>query len=533
MTNREIEQRVRTAVTHAAPDQLDSILSSCDLEKKEGAVLDMTERKTSKQRNSGLAAIAAAAAVFILCVGGFRLMQRGNGNKDMDDGNVTGQNVIQQTAGQETISSAPTNSVILLDVNPSLALTVDAGETVLAAEALNEDAKDILGTMDLTGTSLEVAVNAIIGSMLQKGYLGDMQNSILVSVEDQDAARSAELQKKVSSAIASAMQSDSVEAAVLSQAIDGDDTVLAELANQYHISLGKAALIQEVIRQIPTLSFEELAPRSINEIALISASKHVAGSSVQQTGSASDKAYIGTEEALNLVYAYAGVDPSEVLWCKAEFDWEDGVMAYEIEFETGTREYEYDIDASTGELIKTEMKDKTHAKPEAPADNSGYIGETAAIAAALNHAGVAEQDAVYIHCYDEYDDGRPQNYCVEFMAGNTRYEYEIDFYTGAVLECSQENYGHHDHDNQHHSSPEASSPQSGSASYIGEASALEIALNHAGIEESNLTKQKIKLDEDDGRMIYEVELEMGRIEYEYDIDAVSGEILKAEMDTDD
>ena len=92
----------------------------------------------------------------------------------------------------------------MLDVNPSLSLSVDAEEKVLSAEALNEDAEKVLGSMELKDTSLEVAVNAIIGSMLQKGYLGDLQNAILVSVENDDATRGEALQKKVAEAIANA-----------------------------------------------------------------------------------------------------------------------------------------------------------------------------------------------------------------------------------------------------------------------------------------------------------------------------------------
>ena len=43
----------------------------------------------------------------------------------------------------------------------------------------------------------------------------------------------------------------------------------------------------------------------------------------------------------------------------------------------------------------------------------------------------------------------------------------------------------------------------------------------------------MELDRDDGRLVYEIEFHVGRTEYDYEIDAASGTVLKADMDTDD
>lgn len=47
---------------------------------------------------------------------------------------------------------------------------------------------------------------------------------------------------------------------------------------------------------------------------------------------------------------------------------------------------------------------------------------------------MSESQTKYIKCYYDYDHGQPVCYCVEFAVGDTRYEYEIDLYSGAVLE---------------------------------------------------------------------------------------------------
>ena len=135
MTNRECENRIRTALTHATPDRLESILSSCT--EQSDPVVDVLhsqeERSTrmlKKRKERFVIAAFAAAAALMLFIGGYSLFRQGGGQVD---------------------------SIILLDVNPSISLSVNEQEKVLAADALNEDAKEILGSMDLKGTSLEDA----------------------------------------------------------------------------------------------------------------------------------------------------------------------------------------------------------------------------------------------------------------------------------------------------------------------------------------------------------------------------------------
>ncbi len=587
---KELEQKIRRAVEHTAPDQLDSILSSCDRTKniarawpedaarrKKGAIIHMADRKTNQtKRRTGLAAIAAMAAMFILCFGIYSFFLRGE----------------------------PASSVITMDVNPSLSLHVDAKERIVAAEALNPDAKEILGSMELEGTSLDVAVNAIIGSMLQKGYLGDLQNSILVSVEDKDADHGALLQQKVSQAIADALEGGSLNAAILTQTIEIGDDALAKLASQYQISLGKAALIQEVIRQAPGLTFEALAPMSINEIALIAASRNVSSESVIQSGAASDKAYISREEAQSKAYAHAGVTAEEVAQSRVEFDSDNGVMVYEVQFETAAAGYEYEIDARTGQVLEYESEEKgattpqeensgnyigqeearnrayahagvtakdvlkakvelddqdgvmiyevefetaavtceyeidartgrvleyaskekkTGSVPPAPTEQSGdkYIGQEEARNRAYAHAGIAAEDVLRAKVELDDQDG-VMIYEVEFETAGAEYDYEINALTGKVLHHSEERH-HHDHDDKEHG---------GTESYIGESAALEAALRHAGVEASSITEKSVELDEENGQLVYEVEFEVGRMEYHYVVDPTTGEILYSHSEQD-
>ena len=511
MTDHELEQRIRTAVEHAAPDRLNIILSSCGQQNNvagapvhpgrpdgqtEGVIMNMSEVKnqnTKSKAGKRLAAIAVAAAMLVLCIGGYALFQ--------------------------SAATPEVDSVVMLDVNPSLSLSVDSDENVLAAEALNADAVEVLGSMELKGASLEVAVNAIIGSMLQKGYLGDLQNAILVSVENADAARGEALQQKVAAAIASAAKSGALDAAVLSQVVSADDTSLAALAAQHSVSLGKAALIQEVVTQDPTLTFDDLAPMTINEIALIAASRDVSGTSVTLSGTASNKAYLGQEEVLNLVYGHAGVAAEDVVKFEVELDSKNGTMIYEMEFETSSQNGEYEINAATGEILKSELKNQTVSN-----DNSDNIGAAAAKNAALSHAGVAVGDVLEIRV--ELDsDNRKTVYQVEFETVTAEYEYKIDALTGAVMSFEAE-----DRDN---SSASGGGSAAASGNFIGESAAKNAALSHADVAAGDVLEIRVELDSDNRKTVYQVEFETVTVEYEYKIDALTGAVMSFEAENRD
>ena len=68
---------------------------------------------------------------------------------------------------------------------------------------------------------------------------------------------------------------------------------------------------------------------------------------------------------------------------------------------------------------------------------------------------------------------------------------------------------------------------------IGKDKAKEIALEHAGLKEADVTQLFVELDYDDGVLRYEVDFRQGQYEYDYDIDAKTGKILSYDKDFDD
>ena len=69
--------------------------------------------------------------------------------------------------------------------------------------------------------------------------------------------------------------------------------------------------------------------------------------------------------------------------------------------------------------------------------------------------------------------------------------------------------------------------------YIGDEAAKAIALEHAGIAQADCTELKSELDLDDAIIHYDVDFKAGGLEYDYDIDATTGEILTHHSEVDD
>ncbi|MCR5369553.1 MAG: hypothetical protein K6E83_02455 [Clostridium sp.] len=160
------------------------------------------------------------------------------------------------------------DSVVGIDVNPSVQLSVNRRERILRAEPLNEDAEIILGDMDLTQVDLNIGVNALIGSMVRHGYLDDIDNAILVTVSNSDKEKAATVRREVVTEVASSLEEHRVGAVVYDQELEETEEVRA-LADRYGISIGKAYFLQELVDEngLSGEDLETFAGMNMEEIA--------------------------------------------------------------------------------------------------------------------------------------------------------------------------------------------------------------------------------------------------------------------------
>ena len=76
----------------------------------------------------------------------------------------------------------------------------------------------------------------------------------------------------------------------------------------------------------------------------------------------------------------------------------------------------------------------------------------------------------------------------------------------------------------------AARPKAGT---ISESKAKQVAVKDAGFKESQVTFTKVQLETDDGRLEYEIDFNKEQFEYDYEIDATTGDIISADKDIND
>lgn len=156
-------------------------------------------------------------------------------------------------------------ATVYLDVNPSIQFELNSRDEVVSAEAANQDGKTILEDMDLHHTDLDVAVNAILGSMVKHGYLGQAEDMVLLSVDSSNRNKSEKLRTEISEEISSCLDSMVGSVSVFDQDVYVDDELKA-MAEQYKITPGKAELIRKLTSENPKLNYAELAVLPIKDL---------------------------------------------------------------------------------------------------------------------------------------------------------------------------------------------------------------------------------------------------------------------------
>ena len=169
MRKDEIGSKIRHAFTSVTPDIKDSVISSALANRGKDVIRPMKTTNNKNRISKIIAICASVAAVVAIAVFG----------------------------GLQYTNNYKVESIVSIDVNPAVEIKVARSERVIDVIALNDDGQTIIGDMKLKGSDVEVAVNALVGSMLKNGYITELANSVLVSVEGNDDNASAALRERL------------------------------------------------------------------------------------------------------------------------------------------------------------------------------------------------------------------------------------------------------------------------------------------------------------------------------------------------
>lgn len=178
----------------------------------------------------------------------------------------------------------------------------------------------------------------------------------------------------------------------------------------------------------------------------------------------------------------------------------------------------------------------------------GYIGEDAAKNMAITAAQIDAANATFTTTALDKKDGIAY-YEVDFTADGKDYRYAIDAMTGAVIEsnsgAAQTNTGNTANataqPNTGNTTNATAQPNTANSANtttqtgaVDEARAKQIALEHAGVSESDTTFLMARLDYENGVQVYEVEFYVAATnsEYDYEIDASTGAVRGYDYDAE-
>lgn len=523
-TNDKIEYRLKKEIEESVPDAFPSIIEKLN-NKDATAVIPFDTYRKKKSPLKNIVSIAAVFAIIFTSIFAFNL-----NSKDTFD--------------------------VEFDVNPGIVLEVDKGNKVVNVETLNDDAVYVLDSMDLKGSQLNVAINAIMFSIIKNGYIDDMTNSVLVTVSNSELAKKNEISKYITEEINTAFTENSIDGSVLVQTMETTSDI-DEMSKKYNITAGKASLIKHLVESgKTTYTVDALSTLSINELNLILSAKE-ATENVTVYGHASTKAYIGDDVAKNIAYASAGIDPLTVKHSSCELDLEEGTIIYDVEFIVPGAIYECEIDALTGEVCDTEVEpvDDLYKEEISSSFDSNptvvFKSKEEIKQLILEKNGLTAADCHHFSISLDYDDSIA-SYDVEFISGNTEYDYEINAVDGSIISFSHESIAPVTEPTlTEPTEPVTAAPvtetttsaaepvtepsvtvTSADKKHIGKEEAVRIALNHAGVPVESDVKTEIEFGFNNG-VIYNIEFRYNNYEYEYEVDAYTGEIVDFEKEYDD
>lgn len=199
--------------------------------------------------------------------------------------------------------------------------------------------------------------------------------------------------------------------------------------------------------------------------------------------------------------------------------------------------------------VKNQEANQAKVSSEVKSNEAAKISLDSAIDIALKDAGVEREKALFQGTPSlDKDDAKP-HYDIEFKYDNVEYDYEIALENGSVLRAEKEVTIKAEKESKEiqvsekaqesvnvkaekkDSAEKVSSVQpKKESSYISIEKAKEIALNNAGVKQTDAVFKKAYFDSDDMVAHFDIKFVANGYEYEYEIKASNGAILEKDIE---
>jgi len=155
-------------------------------------------------------------------------------------------------------------SYVSVDINPSIALSLNRFERVISVNPLNEDAVSLLkDTENLKNQDIDEALSEIIKSALKKGYIdAKAENQIMVVVSAKNSKKEDKLASTVNTTAAKELSKVNNNYGVT---VEKTNVLNYKAALSNKMSPGKEILAEKLREVIPEIKDEEIRNMSVKE----------------------------------------------------------------------------------------------------------------------------------------------------------------------------------------------------------------------------------------------------------------------------
>ncbi len=314
MNNKQLNNLIKTAFTHATPDMLDSILK--DAKKGKGKTIDIIE-KPKRNKVKIIVALAACFAV-ILCASVFGVLAYNNA----------------------------VYTTVIIDAQPAVSICLNHSDKVVKVVPNNKDGENLLEKLDDLGDTFDKSVEIIISSLLDLDYLNSEDNSVLLSVLSENDDKCVEKLDIAHDKANEVFSKKKFDFSLLSQTID-NKTDYEYLSEKFDISTGKASLLKKITEN--KNAYSSLAKLSINDLSLLINAQEIKLENVNIEGKPSNKSLLKIDKIKDIVLNDLNI--SNAVIKDFELSHKDGELTFKVYAKSGDITWGYELLAKNGEIL--------------------------------------------------------------------------------------------------------------------------------------------------------------------------------------